>query len=111
MSAAALSPLSFTKVRRSMPPRPFRFPTRRDSQSPPMLTRPSSSAHRGQKHVCRTDSSQRSFHPPWCGTRDGILVAVEVAELSLMASLLLLRRTDMDVLLVTLQPTSEKTPF
>jgi hypothetical protein len=43
--------------------------------------------------------------------RDGILVAVEVAELSLMASLLLLRRTDMDVLLVTLQPTSEKTPF
>jgi hypothetical protein len=33
--------------------------------------------------------------------RDGILVAVEVAELSLMASLLLLRRTDMDVLLVT----------
>ena len=44
MSAAALSPLSFTNVRRSMPPRPSRFPTRRFCQSPPMLTRPSSSA-------------------------------------------------------------------
>src|SRR5215210_1980689 len=61
MSAAALIPLSFTNVRRSMPPRPSRFPTHRFCQSPPMLTRPSSSA------ADPYDQSYALLPPLWTG--------------------------------------------